>query len=312
MTGLPATHDPRLVVGPETSDDAGAYRLDDGRLLLQTIDVITPIVDDPATFGAIAAANALSDIYAMGGEPLTVLNFLTVPTKDFPIELGRKILRGSADKVAEAGAMVVGGHTLDDPEVKMGLAVTGLVDEQFLTPNSGARPGDVLILTKALGTGVVSTALKKGKIDSQSAPYRAMVDSMTKLNRAAKDAAREAGARGVTDITGFGLGGHALEMAIASNVSLEIRLADLPLLPDVFDLLRHGCQTGGGGRSAAWYANKVAVPEAWVPVVFDPQTSGGLLIACPEASANRVCKHVASARVIGRVLEPREPRLCAI
>ncbi len=312
VAGLPGTRDRNLLVGPETSDDAGAYRLEGGPILLQTVDIITPIVDDPALFGEIAAANSLSDVYAMGGWPVTALNILGYPIKELPTEIGREILRGGAAKVAEAGAVVVGGHTLEDAELKFGLSVTGVVEEERMTPNSGARSGDLLVLTKPLGTGIVSTAFKKGKVDEHDAPYQAMVASMRELNRAACEAMRELGARGATDVTGFGLGGHALELALASNVSLELRLRDLPLLPDVVALARRGCLTGGGPKNATWWSARIDVPEAWLPIVFDPQTSGGLLISLGEAAAARLCERLPGARVIGRVLPPAEPRLRAI
>lgn len=308
MAGLPATDDPRLVVGPRTSDDAGAFLLGDGRVLLQTIDVITPIVDDPHLFGRIAATNALSDVYAMGGEPLTALNFLAFPA-DLSDEAGRAILAGGAAVVADAGAVIAGGHTIEDAELKYGMAVTGIVKEAALTPNAGARPGDALVLTKALGTGIVSTALKKGVIDESHAAYTAAVAAMTASNRAAAAAARDAGARGVTDVTGFGLGGHALEMAIASGVSIELVARDLPLLPDVRDLAAGGCLTGGGKKGAAWYAAHAEVPEAWSAVVFDPQTSGGLLIAVTAEAAAGLVARLPGARVVGRVLPAAAPRL---
>ena len=304
---------PDLLVGPETSDDAGVFRIGPNQALVQTLDVITPIFDDPFEFGEIAAANAVSDVYAMGGRPITALNYLACPNPDLPAEIAREILRGGAAKIGEAGAVVLGGHTVEDKELKFGLAVTGLVDPAHMTPNSGARPGDVLVLTKPLGTGVISSAYRKERVAVGSEPYAVALQSMRTLNRAAADAAVAEGVRGMTDVTGFGLTGHAMELALASDVSIEIDTAALPLIPGIRDLLGLGCQTGGGVKNAAYYAARAEIPADWAPIVCDPQTSGGLLIAIAEDRADALLRRLPrdpiEPRVIGRCLPAATSRL---
>jgi selenide, water dikinase len=313
MAGLPRPAHPDLLVGPETSDDAGVYRIAADQALVQTIDVITPIFDDPFEFGEIAAANAVSDVFAMGGRPVTALNYLAYPKEDLPADLAREILRGGAAKIAEAGAVVVGGHTVEDKELKYGLAVTGLVDPARMTPNSGARAGDVLVLTKPLGTGIVSSAFRNGRVAPGSEPYAAALSSMRALNRAAAEAAVTEGVRGMTDVTGFGLAGHALELALASGVIIEIDVAAIPLIPDLRDLLGSGCQTGGGKKNAAYYEGRAEIPADWAPIVCDPQTSGGLLVTVPEDRADALLRRLPrdpiAPRVIGRCLPAATPRL---
>jgi selenide,water dikinase len=313
MAGLPRPSHPDLLVGPDTSDDAGVFRIAGDLALVQTLDVITPIFDDPFEFGEIAAANALSDVFAMGGRCVTALNYLACPVPDLPAELAREILRGGAAKVAEAGAVVVGGHTVEDKELKFGLAITGLVDPERMTPNSGAQAGDVLILTKPLGTGIVSTAYRKERVGVGSDPYVVALASMRALNRAAAEAAVAEGVRGMTDVTGFGLAGHALELAEASGVTIEIDAARLPLIPDVRELLAFGCQTGGGRKNATYYGGRAEISEAWTPIVCDPQTSGGLLIAVAAERAepllSRLPREPIAPCVVGRCLAPAGSRL---
>lgn len=309
LEGVPRTEHPNLVVGPELSDDAGVYRLPGGDLLVQTVDLITPLVDDPFVFGEIAAANALSDVYAMGGRPLTALSILGFPSDKVPMAVAREILRGAIAKVREADAVVVGGHTTDDHEIKFGLAVSGIVEAEHLTPNSGAKPGDLLVLTKPLGTGIVATAFKRRVIDEDHPAHRAMIEHVRTLNRAAAEAARLVHARAVTDVTGFGLGGHTLEMAIASQASVELWHEALPLLPEVLALATRGLTPGGTARNAEAHAAHVEARDEWRAILFDPQTSGGLLIAASEDGASTLCEQLPGAVVIGRVDTLREPRL---
>ena len=285
---LPAQQDERLLVGFDLADDAGVVRLDAERALVQTVDVLTPLVDDPATWGAIAAANALSDVYAMGGAPLSALHVVCWPEVLGP-EVLQAVLRGSMEKVAEAGALVVGGHTVRDPEPKFGLAVTGLVHPDRIWRNAGARPGDVLVLTKALGTGIIATAAKRDACPPEV--LDAAVAQMLALNSEARDAALALDVHACTDITGNGLIGHAWEMARASGVGLEIAAASLPLLPGLLDRVRAGHVTRGGRSNRAFVGAALAwegVDPLLQDVLADPQTSGGLLLALPEADAARL------------------------
>jgi selenide,water dikinase len=282
-------------VGFETADDAGVYKLSETCALVQTVDFFTPIVDDPFTFGQVAAANALSDVYAMGGKPLTALSVLCYPGKGDLDDL-KAILAGGFAKMEEAGCAVVGGHSVNDDEIKFGFAVTGVVDPTRVWTNAGARPGDVLALTKPLGTGVVATALKRGIARPED--VEAAIASMLELNRV------ECAAHGCTDITGFGLLGHAREMALASGVTLEIDSRALRLLPGALEYAAAGAQPGGLGNNRDFASCAVKVAEGILPEVealmYDPQTSGGLLLALPESAA-------AGLPVIGRVL-PRGDR----
>jgi selenide, water dikinase len=276
--------DERLIVGFDLADDAGVVRLDAERALVQTVDFFTPVVDDPYLFGAIAAANALSDVYAMGGEPLTALNVLCWDDS-LPTEILHEILRGGLDKVVEAGAMLVGGHSVTDKEVKYGLAVTGLVHPDRVWKNQGARPGDVLVLTKPLGSGIATTAMKRDQCPEATA--RAAVATMAELNRAARDAALGREVHAATDITGFGLVGHAWEMARASGVRLRIRAEAVPMLPGVVVLAEQGHRTRGERSNPAYVGDALevaaSVPAGLRSVLFDPQTSGGLLLSVPPA-----------------------------
>lgn len=290
------------MVDYRTGDDAGVYRLDDGSLLVQTVDFFTPVVDDPEEYGAIAAANALSDVYAMGGRPITALSIAAIPDKDFPPDWTAAIFRGGAAKLKEAGCALLGGHTVRDPEIKFGYAVTGLVEEDALLTNAGARPGDVLVLTKPLGTGVIATAQKNGRAREESC--RAAAVSMARLNRIPAELARRYGAHAATDITGFGLAGHALGLARESRVGLEIDLAALPLLEGAAELAEEN-QAGGLKSNRKQYAPLVessgASDSARVTLVFDPQTSGGLLLSLPADRAQALLLELRDARAIGRV-----------
>lgn len=282
---LPKQVSDKILVGLETSDDAGVYVLDGDRAIIQTLDFFTPIVDDPYEYGQIAAANSLSDVYAMGGVPLTAMNIVCFPMNDRPKEWLVEILRGGADKVAESGALLLGGHTVNDETIKFGLSVTGLARPEEITANSGARPGDCLVLTKAIGTGLVTTALKRGSADP--ADVEAATISMKTLNAAAQRAMVRVGARGATDITGFGLLGHLYEMAAASGISVTVDAAAVPFLPGALRYAEDGVNTGGGRGNQRYLGERVrfadTVREAVRVACFDPQTSGGLLIAVPEA-----------------------------
>lgn len=308
---LPRASDPNLLVGMETGDDAGVYRIGADLALVNTVDFFPPIVDDAFAFGQIAAANALSDVYAMGARPVTALNLVAFPRDGLALEVLHEILRGGAEKLAEAGVALVGGHSVADVEVKYGLAVTGLVDPARVVTNAGARPGDRLVLTKPIGVGIVATAIKQARADA------VLVDritaSMARLNRRASECMLAHGAHAATDITGYGLLGHALEMAAAAHVGFRIAHRAVPHFAEAFALLAHGVAPGGLGANRAAFARHVDfaadVPEAWRALLFDPQTSGGLLVALPEAGAARLVQRLAAegvtAAIIGRV-EPRE------
>jgi selenide,water dikinase len=278
-----------VLVDHRTGDDAGVFRLDERHALVQTVDFFTPVVDDPQAFGAIAAANALSDVYAMGGRPLTALSIAAFPEKDFPAEWAAAIVRGGYAKLREAGCVLLGGHSVRDPEIKFGYAVTGLVDEGRVLTNAAAVPGQALVLTKALGTGVIATALTR---------------SMSALNRAAAEAALRHGATAATDVTGFGLAGHAAGIARESRVTLEIALDALPLLPGALDLAPR-FQPGGLKANRKQFEPLVHFrrepAESLRALVFDPQTSGGLLVALPESAARALADELPGAAVIGRV-----------
>ena len=266
------------------------------------MDFFTPVVDDPEEYGAIAAANALSDVYAMGGRPITALSIAAIPDKDFPPEWAAAIFRGGAAKLKEAGCALLGGHTVRDPEIKFGYAITGLVEADSLLTNAGARPGDLLVLTKPLGTGVIATAQKNGRAREDS--VRASGVSMARLNRIPAELARRFIARDAPDVTGFGLVGHALGLARESRVGLEIDLAELPLLDGALELAEEN-QAGGLKSNRKQYAALVEIagaPDpARVTLAFDPQTSGGLLLSLPAERAQGLLLELRDARVIGRV-----------
>lgn len=279
--------------------------LSDDVAIVQTLDFFAPIVDDPYTFGQVAAANALSDIYAMGGEPVTAMNIAGFPSDKLPIEVLGDILRGGQDKVHEAGAFIVGGHTVIDDEVKYGLSVTGRVHPGKLLTNARAVPGDRLVLTKPLGSGILATAAKRGSLDASA--ERALIATMTTLNAEASRAAIASGARCATDVTGFGLLGHASHVARASQVTLRIASAAAPMLPGVIEAWTAGAKTGGAERNASYLASLVewgSVSESVRAVLFDPQTSGGLLIAVPASRLRDLLARLPDAAEIGEV-EPR-------
>jgi len=298
------------LVGYDLFADAAVYRLSDDLALVQTLDFFTPVVDDPYLFGQIAAANSLSDIYAMGARPLTALNIVCFPSRVLGPEILAAILRGGADKVQEAGALVVGGHSVEDKEPKYGLSVTGIVRPDCLVTNSGARPGDVLVLTKPIGTGLVLMAAKADML--ASGELEAAVMSMCALNRAAAEAMLATEVHAATDITGFGLLGHARELALASKVSLEISFSKVPVLRGALQAAAMGLVPAGTYANrdyvqpGIWVLNDQAVGERELDVLCDPQTSGGLLMAAAPERERKLLAELASrdvaAAVIGRVL----------
>ncbi len=298
---LTPSDDPRVLVDHRTGDDAGVFRLDARTALVQTVDFFTPVVDDPYAFGAIAAANALSDVYAMGGRPLTALSIAAFPERDFPTEWAREIVRGGAEALRAAGCALLGGHSVRDPEIKFGYAVTGLVDPERMLTNAGGRPGQALVLTKPLGTGVIATALKAGK--APEAAVATSTRSMTRLNREGAEAALRHGVTGATDITGFGLVGHAANIARESRLTLEIELEALPLLPGALELA-DGYQAGGLKANRQTFEPLVEygerTEESRKALLYDPQTSGGLLLLVPEAETRALVASVEGASVIGR------------
>lgn len=313
---LPVTDDDRVLIDYRTSDDAGVYRLDNARALVQTVDFFTPIVDDPFVYGQIAAANALSDVYAMGGRPLTALAIAGFP-KDADRAILRSIFAGGLAKLREAGVALLGGHTVQDQEIKFGYAITGEVDPKRILANAGAQAGDALILTKPIGTGVIATALKFNRAPADA--VAAAVGSMTTLNRAAAEALELLPVDAVhacTDITGFGLIGHASEMAIAGDCTMEIDAASVPLIPGAIELVQGN--TPGGGRTnrehfEAGIRVEGVVDSRLIDLLFDPQTSGGLLVAVSpvhaEAAMALFGQAGVNALVIGRVADPSSARI---
>jgi selenide,water dikinase len=283
LRALPEIQDPRVLVGTSTSDDGAVFALDDERALVQTLDFFTPLVDDPYHFGLVAAANALSDLYAMGAEPLFALNIVAFPAKKLPFEILGNILRGGADKVREAGIEIVGGHSIDDPEPKYGLVATGMVHPQRIVRNVGALPGDALVLTKPLGTGIFTTALKNDALPPSREAE--IVELMATLNRLAAQAMLQVQPHACTDVTGYGLLGHLRSMLTGSGVRAEIDAAAIPFVADVLDLAGRGCVPGGSRanlRAAAPHVDFGALGEEERLILADAQTSGGLLIAVPE------------------------------
>ncbi|HTE43937.1 MAG TPA: selenide, water dikinase SelD [Gemmatimonadaceae bacterium] len=310
LSGLPIHLDPRLIVGRETFDDAGVFVLSDDLALVQTVDFFAPIVDDPYTFGQIAAANALSDVYAMGGEPLTALNIVGFPAGQLPLEVLTEILRGGQDKVREAGAVVVGGHTIIDEELKFGLSVTGRVHPQRILSNAKAVVGDRLVLTKPLGTGLLATAAKRGNLGTEEAA--ALYASMCKLNGAASREAIVVGVQCATDVTGFGLLGHSSHIAAASKVTVVIHADRVPFLPGARAVWEAGTRTGGAERNAAYLESRVDwgnATEVQHALLIDPQTSGGLLVAVPAARVAEYLEAVPTGVEIGEVVARRSSGL---
>jgi selenide,water dikinase len=300
---------PDLLVGINTGDDAGVFRVRDDLAIVNTVDFFTPVVDDPFTYGQIAAANALSDIYAMGGTPLTALNIVCWPQTGLPGEMLAEILRGGTAKAREAGAMVVGGHSVADDEVKFGMAVTGIIDPRRIVRNVGARVGDALILSKPLGTGILMTAFKRDRLADEY--YDEAVRWMTQLNAAAATAMLKYEVHAATDVTGFGLAGHSFKLADGSSVTLRIEESDLPIMSGALELCREGMIPGGGKRNREYYERHVKISDEVADevgeILFDPQTSGGLLIAVPQRDARALLSDLhregsTEAAIIGTVV----------
>ncbi len=309
LAGLPKNIDPNLLVGFETSDDAGIYRLSDDIAIVLTADFITPPVDDPYIFGQIGAANSLSDIYAMGGKPVTCLNLIGFPSDQLGPEILHGIVEGALSKITEAGAVLAGGHTTDDEEPKFGLSVTGTVHPEKYWRNAGAREGDVLILTKPIGSGVLFNANLKNWVSDDA--MRACIETITRLNRGAAETAAEFEIHAATDITGFGLAGHALEMAKGSNVSLHISTDAVPTMAEALEMYRKGMTTGVNSANKQLIENATrfdADLPAWHLEIFvDPQTSGGLLFAVAPDQAEALLSRLHDgdsdeARIIGKAL----------
>ena len=308
MAMLPPVDDPALLVGADTLDDAAIYRLNDEIALVQTVDFFTPVVDDPFDFGRIAAANAFSDIYAMGARPLTALNIVAFPSRVLPLEYLGRILLGGAETARLASATIVGGHTVDDPEPKYGLAVTGIIKPGEEMTNAAAKPGDLLVLTKPLGTGMIVSAIKMGKATPEV--ITAVTASMAHLNRGGAEVARENGIRALTDVTGFGLLGHLSEMCRASKVCADLWFDSLPFLPGAVELVRQGIVPSGTWRNLEFVEPWTVFAEALEPwqrlLCADAQTSGGLLLCVPPDRVEAVVatlleRSTPAAAVIGRV-----------
>jgi selenide,water dikinase len=299
LAGLPRPADPSLLVGYETSDDAAVYKLSPEVAVISTVDYITPVVDDPVWFGRVAAANSLSDVWAMGGEPVMALNLVNFPVGKLDRAILRDILKGAAEKVSEAGAMLGGGHSVDDAEPKFGLAVTGVVHPDRVLTNRGARPGDALVLTKPLGSGVMFNANRAGKL----APglLEEMLPVVAALNGPALKAALTYEIHGLTDITGFGLGGHGIEMAVHSGVKLRLAFRALPLYQGALEMYGKGVDTGSNAGNRRYCGGRLEIRSALrkeeEELIFDPQTSGGLLISLPEDQAGSLVRDLHGAGV---------------
>ena len=302
LSKLPLQPTENVIVGFENSDDAGVFRLSDDLALVQTVDFFTPVADDPEVYGRVAAINALSDVYAMGGRPLTALSVVCYPQKGDWDVLGQ-ILLGGQMAMNEAGVVVIGGHSVDDQEMKFGYAVTGFVHPDKVVTNAGAMPGDALILTKPIGTGAINTAVKRGVASQES--MEACIAAMTTSSAAASKAMTEIGANGCTDVTGFGLLGHAYEMAKASGVTFTIESSAVPLLPGTLELIEQGMLTRGDRNNREYVGDTIRFEESVSGIVqsalYDPQTAGGLLISLPAELAGEYTAMVAGAYVIGRV-----------
>ncbi len=308
MAQLPRLSHPNLLVGYETADDAGVYKLTEEIALIQTVDFFTPIVDDPYFFGQIAAANALSDVYAMGGKPLLAMNIVCFPIKEMPKEILKGVLQGGLDKVQEAGAILIGGHSVEDPEIKYGLSVTGIVHPEKILTNKGAQVGDFIILTKPLGTGVLATAVK-GNMASEEA-LKKLVKITATLNAKPAEVMARFNVHACTDVTGFGLGGHLLEMARASKKEIEIWTSKVPIIPEAIEYASIGLIPAGSYANKNFCEHLVEVkgeiPSLTLDLLFDAQTSGGLIIALSEKEA-QIClqqlkdEGVEEAAIIGCV-----------
>lgn len=301
-----------MIVGFDKSDDAGVFRLTDDTALVQTVDFFTPVADDPYVYGQVAAVNSLNDVYAMGGRPLSALSIVCYPQKG-DWEVLAEILRGGQETMNAEGVVVIGGHSVDDQEMKFGYAVTGVIDPKRVITNAGAKPGDVLILTKPIGTGAINTAVKRGM--ARESTIDATIKAMTTSAAAASKAMQRLEANACTDITGFGLLGHAFEMAKASDVTLSIVSKRVPLLPDVLKLIEQGMLTRGDKNNRVYVGDTIEFDAAVSPIMqsalFDPQTAGGLLISLVEERAEEFLSEITNAQIIGRV-SPKSERLIVV
>ena len=313
---LPKFMDPNLLVGIDALDDAGVYRISDEVALVQTVDVLTPLVDDPYDYGCIVAANSLSDVYAMGGKPLTVLNILGFPPGKLEQSIVVEILRGGADKVKEAGAVIVGGHSIKDAEIKYGMAVTGIVHPKRIISNSGAKAGDVLILTKLLGTGIITTANMIEKLPDKL--MKQVSQSMSALNKTAADVMLQVGVNAAKDVTGFGLVGHGYEIAQMSDVTMKISVSKLPVFKEAEEFARQNIMAGGSFSNKDYYGQFVKaeaeIPQEIVDICFDAQTSGGLLMTVDSKKSDQMLKvlhkhGVEDAAIIGEVIPKQEKQI---
>jgi selenide,water dikinase len=309
LSGLPLQSDPNLLIGIETSDDAGVYRLSPEIALIQTLDFFTPIVNDPYDFGRIAAANSFSDVYAMGGKPLTAMNIVCFPVKEMDKPVLRAILEGGLDIIHKAGAVMVGGHSVEDPELKYGLSVTGIVHPEQVLSNAGARPGDLLVLTKPLGTGILATALKGRMLDEKTTTM--ITELMATLNKAAAEVMTEIGVNACTDITGFGLLGHSLEVAKASKVGIRLYADKVPIIPEALTYASMGMMPVGSHLNQKFCSHHLDIASTIDPLIVDllgdAQTSGGLLISVPENRCDELTlklleKEVPAVVVVGEVV----------
>ena len=313
LSKLPRQSDPNVLIGFDTADDAGVYRLTEDLALVQTVDFFTPIVDDPYTFGQIAAANSLSDVYAMGGRPISALSIVGFPNTGRDLDILEQILQGGHAKMEEAGCAVIGGHSIGDDEIKFGYAVTGVVNPRRMWANAGARPGDRLVLTKRIGTGIIGTAIKDGSASEEA--IQAAVASMSTLNRLASEVALEFPVHGATDITGFGLLGHAREMAIASNVSLVLDHARIEFLPGALAYSRQGFLPGGLKRNLEFIEGCLefadGIRQEVRNLLVDPQTSGGMLFSVDAGESEHLVSSLAAhgvvAREVGEAVEKTRP-----
>lgn len=308
--------DPNLITGIERAEDAGIYKLTPDIAIIQTVDFFTPIVDDAYDFGQVAAANALSDVYAKGGKPLTAMNVVCFPVKKMDISILRDILRGGLDKMREAGVLLIGGHSVDDPEPKYGLSVMGIIHPKKVVKNNGGKPGDKLILTKPLGTGIISTAIKAGEAGKPL--VKKITESMATLNRAASEAMMAVGVHACTDVTGFGLLGHACEMLEDTHVGMVIDSLRVPVFPEALTFAKVGFLPGGLGRNRDYRKHMVDfapdVPQHLAEILYDPQTSGGLLMAVSRGKAERLLHalhhgSVPNAAIVGEIVASPASRI---
>lgn len=316
LSHLPAATDPNIIIGTATADDAAVYKIDEKRAIVQTVDFFTPIVDDPYAYGQISAANAISDIYAMGGRPLFALSLIAFPITKLPAGVLEEIMKGGIDKAKEAGIEIIGGHSIDDPEPKYGLTVTGVVELDKVVRNDKAEAGDVLILTKPLGTGIISKAIKENKASEED--INEAIKVMSFLNKGASEAMTEAGIKAATDITGFGLLGHLYGMLKASGVGAKLSLSSIPTIKGVWEYAKKGHIPGGTKNNLDYVEEKViwgdSVSKDAKYVIADAQTSGGLLISCPKEKKGKLITLLSKANClavseIGEVVDDKENRI---